>query len=102
MRAILAVCAFFSALVWWIVPAEAEDFTDQKPLPYTCLPFLDADVIHRDRGDILMGRREQGRFIEYHWLTNEGDFLLVSFDRATFRVCALRRTEHDPRKDRSS
>jgi hypothetical protein len=98
MTRVLAVCIFCAALLWWIVPAKAEE----RPLPYTCIPFVDADLIHRTRGDLLLGRREQGRFIEYHWLTPDGDFLLVSFDRATFRVCALRRTEHDPRKDRAS
>lgn len=94
----LPVCLGIGVAIWTI-PAWGDE---AKPLPYTCLPLEVADEVHVKRGDVLLGSRQQGRFVEFLWLTPEGDFLHVSFDRATFRVCAIRRTPHDPRKDRSS
>lgn len=98
----LIFAAFVTALGIGVAVWHSPAWGEEKTMPYTCLPAVEADAIHMARGDVLLAHREQGRFIEFLWQTQEGDFLIVSFDRATFRVCALKFTPHDPRKDRSS
>jgi hypothetical protein len=80
-------------------PARSDE---PKPLPYTCLPAPGADEIHRLRGDTLIARRQQGRYIEFAWRALDGEWLIVRFDRGTLLACAVRWTPHDPRQDRSS
>ena len=75
MTRVLAVCAFFSALVWWIVPAVAQEFPSY-------LPAMQMDVIE-------MRESAQGHLAELFYSNSAsqastGADRVLTFDHPTF------------------
>lgn len=67
MTRVLAVCAFFAALVWWIVPAVAQDWNNYVP------PQMGRDVIE-------LRASEAGHLAELFY-SNSADMASTGADR---------------------